>query len=68
MKFEISNKISGVILGIYDGKNKLDAYQNMMREAGYSPSNLFGADDEEPQPWDEIPEEMDVIFVDEENI
>lgn len=55
-RYTIENTDSGIILGIYEGENELDAYQEMLRDAGYdSPSDLPSH-----MSWDEIPKDLSV--------
>lgn len=49
-KFEIANRNSGFVLGIYEGETKQDALDAMARDAGYSsydaiPDEVGSADD-----------------------
>lgn len=54
--YHISN-ISGAALGYYEGASELDAYQAMMREAGYRDADAAAS---AGLSWDEIPSNVRV--------
>ncbi len=60
-KYEISSKKSGTVLGVYKGKNKLDAYQSMLKDAGYSKRKLAPGQ----KKWNKIPSDIEVEELDE---
>lgn len=59
--FEISNTTSGHTLGTFTGETALDAYQAMMRDAGYSDAEDAASAGLE---WAEIPADIRVVEID----
>ena len=41
-KYLITNPISGIELGVYEGEDEFEAYSLMMKEAGYKDTDLEG--------------------------